>query len=70
MMKNNKRKAPERRILVTLAFYLSVILAALLLGVTGQIAPWVAQVMVSLPLFRLVFLFGWGAAKNGWRWRV
>jgi len=69
-MKTKKAKAPERRILVTLAFYLSVILAALLLGVTGQIAPWVAQVMVSLPLFRLVFLFGWGTAKNGWRWRV
>ena len=69
-MKTKKAKAPERRILVTLAFYMSVILAALLLGVTGQIAPWVAQVMVSLPLFRLVFLFGWGAAKNGWRWRV
>lgn len=69
-MKPEKNKAPERRVIVILAFYLSVILAALILGVTHQIAGWVAQVAIALSLFRLVFLFGWGAAKNGWRWRA
>ena len=68
--KANKSGSPERRALITLIFYLSVILSALILGVTHQIAAWVAQVTVALPLARLVFLFGWGAAKNGWRWRV
>ena len=69
-METKKTKAPERRIIVTLAFYLSVILASLILGVTHQIAGWVAQVAIAAALFRLVFLFGWGTAKNGWRWRV
>ncbi len=69
-MKTEKTKSPERRILVTLVFYLSVILTALILGVTHQIAGWVAQVTIALSLGRLVFLFGWGTAKIGWRWRA
>lgn len=68
-MKHRKTKSPERRILVVLAFYLSVILAALILGVTHQVAGWVAQVAVALSLFRLIYMFGWGMARNrrGWR---
>lgn len=69
-METKKTKTPERRIIVTLAFYLSVILAALILGITHQIAGWVAQVSIALSLFRLVSLISWGMAKNGWGWRV
>lgn len=69
-MKTKRTKAPERRILVTLAFYLSAILAALLLFAARQIAGWVATVTITLSLIRLVFLFGWGAAMNGWRWHA
>lgn len=69
-MKTEKTVAPERRILVTLAFYLAVILTALLLGITHQIAGWVAQTAIALALGRLVFLFGWGVARNGKGWRV
>lgn len=69
-MKNNKTVAPVRRALVVLATYLATILIALLLGVTHQIAGWVAQIVVALALLRLAFLIGWGAGKNGWRWRV
>ena len=66
----NQTNTGLRRVLVTLICYLSVILAALILGVTHQVAGWVAQVAIALSLFRLVFLFGWGASKNNWRWRV
>ena len=69
-MKNNKTVAHVRRALMILATYLFAILAALILGVTHQIAGWVAQIVVALALLRLAFLFGWGAGKNGWRWRV
>lgn len=69
-METKKTKAPERRILVTLAFYLAVILTAMLLGITHQIAGWVAQTTIALALGRLVFLFGWGVARNGKGWRV
>lgn len=69
-MKNSKNKSPERRILVVLAFYLSVILAALILGVTHQVAGWVAQVAVALSLFRLIYVFAWGMARNHRGWRV
>ena len=69
-METKKSQAARRRVLITLAFYLSVILVALILGVTHQIAGWVAQVTVALALGRLVFLFGWGVARNGRGWRV
>lgn len=69
-MKSNTNETPVRRVLTTLIFYLAVILAALVLGMTHQIAGWVAQVAIALSLGRLVFLFGWGAAKNNWRWRA
>jgi hypothetical protein len=69
-MKTKKTTAPVRRVLVVLATYLAAILIALLLGVTHQIAGWVAQIIVALSLLRLAFLFGWGAGRNGWRWRV
>ena len=69
-MKNNKTVAPERRVLVILATYLFAILTALILGVTHQIAGWVAQIVIALALLRLAFLFGWGEAKRGKHWRV
>ena len=69
-METKKTHAPTQRILTVLEFYLSVILAALILGATHQIAGWVAQVAIAMSLFRLVFLFGWGTAKNGMRWRA
>lgn len=69
-MKNKRTNTPVRRVLVILAFYLSVILASLILAVTGQVAGWVAQTAVALSLFRLVYLVGWGTAKNGWGWRA
>lgn len=59
-----------RKVLVTVIYYLSAILAALLLAVFVQIADWVAQVVVALSLIRLAVLFGWGIAKQGWGWRV
>ena len=69
-METKKSQTAFRRVLITLAFYLSVILAALILGVTHQIAGWVAQVAIALSLFRLVYLFGWGVARNGKGWRA
>ena len=69
-MKNNRIKSPVRRVLVILAFYLAIILMAMILGVTHQIAGWVAQTAIATALLRLTFLFGWGAAKNVWRWRA
>ncbi|MBE6933679.1 MAG: hypothetical protein E7462_01310 [Ruminococcaceae bacterium] len=69
-MKTNYKNSGMRKVLVTLIFYLSVILAALVLGVTHQIAGWVAQVAVALSLGRLLWLMAWGAAKNGQAWRV
>ena len=39
----NKTKSPVRQVLTTIIFYLSVILAALILAATYQIAGWVAQ---------------------------
>lgn len=59
-----------RKVLVTVIFYLSIILAALLLGVTHQVAVWVAQVAVALSLGRLLWLAAWGCARNGYAWRV
>lgn len=70
MMEMKKVKAPGRRILMTLAVYLSAILVSLILGVTHQIAGWVARLTVALALIRLGILFGWGTAKNGWGWRA
>lgn len=69
-MKTNLTDLEMRQMLVALIYYLSVILAALILGVTHQIAGWVAQVAIALSLGRLIWLFAWGAAKNGWKWRV
>lgn len=69
-MKSKEITASVRRILVTLAFYLVTILVALLLGVTHQIAGWVAQAVIALALCRLAFLFGWGVARNRMGWRV
>lgn len=69
-MERKRTQTAFRRVLIVLAFYLSVILAALILGVTHQIAGWVAQVAVALSLFRLIYVFAWGAAKRNWGWRV
>ena len=69
-MERKRTQTAFRRVLIILAFYLSVILAALVLGVTHQIAGWVAQVAVTLSLFRLIYMFGWGMARNGRGWRT
>ena len=69
-MKNKKANLGMRRVLVTLIVYLSVILASLLLGVTHQIAGWVAQTAIALSLGRLIWLYAWGCARNYCRWRV
>ena len=59
-----------RKVLVTLIYYLSVILAALLVVAFPRIAPLVSGVAIALSVIRLAVLFGWGMAKNGWGWRV
>ena len=59
-----------RKVLVTVIFHLSIILAALLLGVTHQVTVWVAQAVVALCAGRLLWLFAWGCARNGFAWRV
>ena len=69
-MKTNKRNSGLRKVLVTVIFYLTIILAALLLGVTYQVAGWVAQVVVALCVGRLLWLFAWGCARNRYGWRV
>lgn len=69
-MKTNQKNSGERKVLVVLIYYLSVILAALLLGVTHQIAGWVAQVVVALCIGRLLWLWAWGCAWNRYGWRV
>lgn len=69
-METKKNKVPGRRILVVLAYYLAAILVSLVLGATGQIAGWVAQVVIALSLGRLVWLVAWGTAKQNWGWRV
>lgn len=69
-MKTNQKSSGMRKVLVALIFYLSIILAALLLGVTGQVANWVAQMVIALSGGRLLWLFAWGCAKNNYGWRV
>ena len=69
-MNRKNKNSGTRKVLVTMIYYLSVILAALLLGVTNQIAGWVVQIVVALSLFRLAYVLTWGAAKNGWGWRI
>ena len=69
-MKTNKNDLGTRRVLVTLIFYLSVILVALLIVAFPQIAGVVAAVAILLSLFRLVGMFSWGLARKGYSWRV
>ena len=69
-MKINRTNLGTRRVLTTLIFWLSVILAALLLMVSHQIAGWVAVCTVVLAMIRLTWMFAWGAARNGYGWRV
>lgn len=69
-MKTNKRNSGMRKVLVTVIFYLSIILAALLLVVADQIAGWVAQVVVALSVGRLLWMFAWGCGRNRYGWRV
>ena len=59
-----------RKVLATLVFHLSVILAVLLLMIFHQLAVWVAITVVVMCTIRIVALLSWGAAKNGWGWRV
>ena len=66
----NQVNSGMRKVLVTLIYYLSVILVALLVVAFPKIAPLVARVAIALSLGRLIWLFAWGAAKNGWKWRV
>ena len=69
-MKANQKNSGTKKFLVTMIYYLSVILAALVLGLTHQIAGWVEQVVILLSLCRIVYVIAWGAGKNGYRWRV
>ena len=69
-MKNNTNDLGTRRVLVTLIFYLSVILVALLVVAFPRIAGFVAVLSIALALGRLAVLLGWGMAKNGKSWRV
>ena len=68
-MKTNRTDLGMRRVLTTLIFWLSVILAALLLMVSRQIAGWVAVCTVVAAMLRLTWMFAWGAARNGYGWR-
>ena len=69
-MNKNKIKAPHQRIIVTLAVLLFAILVSIVLDATGQVAGWVAQIVIALAFGRLCFLAGWAMAKHGWGWRV
>ena len=69
-MKTNQKNSGLRKVLVTLIYYLSVILVALLVVAFPQIAGVVAVVAIALSLGRLVWMWAWGAAKNGYGWRV
>ena len=69
-MKVNQNHLGARKILVALIYYLTVILAALMLGLTQQIAGWVEQVVIALSLGRIIYVVAWCLAKNGWGWRV
>ena len=69
-MKTDRNEMSIRRVLVTMIFYLSVILAALLVVAFPEIAGVVAVLSIVLALGRLVWIFAWGAAKNGYSWRV
>lgn len=69
-MKTNQKNSGLRKALVTMIYYLSVILVALLVVAFPQIAGWVAVVAIALSLGRLVWMWAWGAAKNGYGWRV
>lgn len=59
-----------QKVLAVLAFHLSVILAVLLLMIFHQMAAWVSVTVAVLCVIRITALLSWGAAKNGWRWRV
>lgn len=65
-----KKKTNCRRLIVTLATLVVTVIATIVLFCTDQIAGWVAQMTAALALFRLVFLFGWGVARNGKGWRA
>lgn len=65
-----KKKIKCRRLIVTLATVAAVVMAATILRVTGQVAQWVADVTVGAAALYLAFLFGWGAGKMNWRWRL
>ena len=69
-MKTNQKNSGLRKVLVTMIYYLSVILTALLVVAFPQIAGVVAVVAIALSLGRLVWLWAWGCAKNGHGWRV
>jgi hypothetical protein len=59
-----------RRVIVTLAVLVAIIIASIALDLTNQVAAWVAQSVIVLVFGRLCFLAGWGVAKNGKGWRV
>ena len=74
-MKTNQKNSGQKnsgtkKFLVTMIYYLSVILTALVLGLTRQIAGWVEQVVILLSLCRIIYVIAWGAGKNGFGWRV
>lgn len=59
-----------KKIITTLALIVFAMVAAIVLGATGQMAGWVVQTVVAVAAFHLFFILGWGAAKNGWGYRV
>ena len=69
-MKTNQKNLGLRKVLVTMIYYLSVILVALLMVAFPRIVGCVAVVAIALSAGRLVWMWAWGAAKNGRGWRV
>ena len=67
---DKREKKYVRRITVTLAVLLGMALAAMILDLTGQVAAWVAQVVIALCFGRICFLAGYSFGKNGKGWRV
>lgn len=61
---------PTRHVIATLTVLLTIIAVSIVLSLTNQVAPWVAQSVIALAFGRICFLAGWGVAKHGKGWRV
>lgn len=74
-MKKNEKKpwylnVRWQRIILTVAKLLCAILATIVLELAGQIAGWVALLVIALAFGRLCFIVGWVFCHGGWRWRL